>query len=452
MLIQTNSTLVKAERYQPRLIHCNAFDEVLREVPVAVAFYYKEAVNDAALKHALKVALEAFDLFSARLTYRDDSFCIDCDNQGVGFSRVNHTFPMSDVLKDQFNPIYSELLFEQINPKTVIKRKEAVLTARVNYFNDGSMCLGMVWHHAIGDMQTFMSFMNAWSNAFSGVTPNIPVQVDDRHKHMLNHLARNDNKDEAGVRKIGMLEGLKLLYYMKFKQNSQRWVQFYFSDQELKTMHSAYNKESGQFLTKNDVLSAHILSVFTKAIPQQGKIKGRALDMAINFRGRTKLDQAVTGNMVSTVKVNYEPSGSPMLLAQEIRRKVDHYAEKHLDYYATLDYIEKHGGRKKISQFVPDWLNPYGQSLLLTSWAKFGVYDLNFAGQTPCYFATMGPALFPWITSLYEGPNNQGLIYTASLPNEISDDMIRCQVLNQINQYRDPNEILPEFVLNLVMG
>lgn len=452
MPIQMTSSLVKAKCHQPRIIRCNVFDEVLKDVPVAVAFYYKKAVDDIALKQALKIALEAYDLFAARLTYRENRFCIDCDNQGVGFSVVHHNVGMSEVLNDQFNPIYSELLFEQINPKTVITLQEAVLTTRVNYFNDGSMCLGMVWHHAIGDMQSFMSFMNAWSNAVSGVEHVKPVRVEDRHQHMIDHLPRNDNHDEAGVRKIGVLEGLKLLYYMTFKQHSQRWVQFYFSDQEIENMHRAYNKESACFLTRNDVLSAHILSVFTKAVPQHGKIKARALDMAINFRGRTNIDKNVMGNMVSTVKVNYDPSDSPISLAQDIRHKVDHYAKQHLDYYATFDYIEKHGGREKISQFVPDWLNPYGQSLLLTSWAKFGLYDLCFAGQTPCYFATMGPAIFPWITSLYEGPNNQGLIYTASLPNVINDDMIRNKVLSQMNQYRDSNEVLPELISNSVMG
>ena len=444
MPIQKTSTLVKADHHRPRVIQCNAFDEVLREVPVAVAFYYKDAVDGETLKQSLKVALEAFDLFSARLVYMDDRFCIDCDNQGAGFSIVNHQFPMNDVLQDQFNPIYSELLFEQINPKTVIKRKEAVLTARVNYFNDGSMCLAMVWHHAIGDMQTFMSFMRAWSNAFSGDVTVAPLMVDDRHEHMIKQLARNDNDNESGVRKIGVLEGLKLLYFMKFKRNSQRWVQFYFSDNEIDNLHRAYNQELGHFISKNDALSAHILSVFTQEIPQKGQIKGRGLDMAINFRGRTSLDQNLAGNMVSTVKVKCEPDDSPVQLARQIREKVNHYADKHLDYYATVDYIEKHGGRKKIAQFVPDWLNPYGESLLLTSWANFGVYDLSFEGQTPCYFTTMGPALFPWITSLYEGPNNQGLIYTASLPNEVSDSMIRTRLLSKMNQYRDEDEVLPD--------
>lgn len=451
MPIQITSSFVKAECHQPRIIRCNVFDEVLKAVPVAVAFYYPQAIDDSALKQALKMALEAYDLFAGRLTYQEDRFCIDCNNQGVGFSVAHHDFEMNQVLKDQFNPVYSECLFEQINPKTVIKLKESVLTARVNYFNDGSMCLGMVWHHAIGDMQSFMSFMNAWSNAFSGADIIAPEQVDDRHQYMVNHLPRNDNQDEAGVRKVGLLEGLKLLYYMNFKQDSQRWVSFYFSDQEIDNMQRAYHKSSALNLSKNDVLSAHILSVFTKAFAQQGEIKTRSLDMAINFRGRAHLDKNVMGNMVSTVKVNYDPCDSPVVLAQEIRQKVNHYATKHLDYYATLDYIEKRGGRQKLSQFVPDWLNPYGQSLLLTSWANFGVYDLCFAGQTPCYFATMGPALFPWITSLYEGPNNQGLIYTASLPNVMGDEMIRNQVLSQMNQYRDPHDVLPENVSSIVM-
>lgn len=394
-------TLVKANHYKTSLVRCSAFDEVLREVPVSVAFYYKEALDLDVLEASLIKTLDAFHLFSARLVYQDGKFCIDCNNQGVTFASAQHDLEMSELFKDQFSAKNSDLLFELINPKTLIKNQEPVLTIQVNYFKEGGMCLGLTWHHAIGDMQTFMSFMKSWSDLTAGKAINAPLLVEDRHEHMLNNLPKNSNHDEAAVRKIGIVEGIKLLYYMNFKGDSQRWVQFYFSDDELKNMHQAYTKESDTFLSQNDVLSAHLLSVFTQNVPHKGKLKGRGLDMAINFRGRTPLDTNLMGNIVSTVKLNCEPGDSPVGLAQEIRHKVANFADKHLDYHATLDYIDQRGGMEKIAQFIPEWLNPYGESLLLTSWANFGVYDIDFGAEKPFYFATMGPALFPWITSIF---------------------------------------------------
>ncbi|WP_438464197.1 acyltransferase [Marinomonas sp. PE14-40] len=134
--------LVKAHQHSSRVIHCNAFDEVLREVPVSVAFYYKKSLNAGELKLALEAVLESFDLFAGRLSYLDGDFCIDCRNQGVSFSTQDHDFTMTQLLRDQFATKNNEILFDLINPKTVIKKQEAVLTIKVNYFEDGGMCLG----------------------------------------------------------------------------------------------------------------------------------------------------------------------------------------------------------------------------------------------------------------------------------------------------------------------
>lgn len=449
---ETSPHLIKANTYQSKIVRCNAFDEILREVPVSVAFYYKNALDADVLKRTLTQALDIFDIFSARLTYIKGQFSLDCNNQGVTFSTTQHEFEMNDIFKNQFSTQNNDLLFELINPKTLIKKQEAVLTVKVNYFKEGGMCLGMTWHHAVGDMQTFMSFMKAWSNLSAGKAIVSPVFVGDRHEHIANNLPKNENKDEAAVRKIGLIEGLKLLYYMKFKGEKQRWVQFYFTDKELKNMHQAYSQDADGFLSQNDVLSAHILSTLTETLPQNGKIQGRRLDMAINFRGRTKLDPNLMGNMVSTIKLACEPGDSPVALAKEIRNKVTHFADKHLDYYASLDYIENNGGRAKIAQFVPDWLNPYGNALLLTSWTNFGVYDIDFGVEKPFYFATMGPALFPWISSIFEGPNNQGLTYVASLPNSVTDEMVETTLLKKINQFRGPGEVIPVLARALACG
>ncbi|KZM39249.1 hypothetical protein OA92_20330 [Marinomonas sp. SBI22] len=134
--------LVKAHQHTPRVIHCNVFDEVLREVPVSVAFYYKKNLKTEELKFALEAALESFDIFAGRLSYLDGDFCINCRNQGVSFSTQTHDFEMTQLLANQFDSQNNKILFDLINPKTVIKKQEAVLTIKVNYFEAGGMCLG----------------------------------------------------------------------------------------------------------------------------------------------------------------------------------------------------------------------------------------------------------------------------------------------------------------------
>jgi hypothetical protein len=38
-----------------------------------------------------------------------------------------------------------------------------LLTVRVTRLSDGGMVLGCSWHHAVGDMHSFMLLMRAWS-------------------------------------------------------------------------------------------------------------------------------------------------------------------------------------------------------------------------------------------------------------------------------------------------
>jgi hypothetical protein len=51
---------------------------------------------------------------------------------------------------------------------------------RVTQLADDATAIGFSWHHAIGDMQTLMLFMNAWAAAAAGKPLAEPVTVEDR--------------------------------------------------------------------------------------------------------------------------------------------------------------------------------------------------------------------------------------------------------------------------------
>ena len=136
-------------------------------------------------------------------------------------------------------------------------------------------------------------------------------------------------------------------------------------------------------------------------------------------------------------------------IAKNIKESIDNFAELHLDYFSTKKYIKQNGSSRKSDRFISTTIDPLKRTLLITNWSNFGVYDIVFGDSKPFFFSYFGNSPFPWLSSIVEGFDNQGLIYSVWLPKELAKKMMQEDNLNKMHQYRDREEILPEYVRKL---
>ena len=68
---------------------------------------------------------------------------------------------------------------------------------------DDATAIGFSFHHAIGDMQTAMHFMNAWAAAAAGKPLAEPLIVEDRAAY-LDDISLPRAPREPGVRCLGL--------------------------------------------------------------------------------------------------------------------------------------------------------------------------------------------------------------------------------------------------------
>ena len=136
--------------------------------------------------------------------------------------------------------------------------------------------------------------------------------------------------------------------------------------------------------------------------------------------------------------------GLALELANDLRKSLDNFGHLHMDFFSTKEYIEQKGGVKRIDKFVLKGVDPGRRGLVITSWAKFGVYDVVFGESKPFFFMPLSDFPVPWISSIVEGFSNDGLLYSADLPTKLAKKLMQEDNLNKIHKYRDDKEVMPE--------
>ncbi len=423
------------------MITCSITDQLVKNFPVPVVFFYRKKIDYRVLIDALKEVLSDFPIFAGTLKNIDGNLSIDCNNQGVLFSVTKEDYTLDKVL-NKLPRIKKKRLVELINPKKVISHQIPIVTIKIVYFLCGGMTLGVCWHHSIGDMQTFMCLMKAWSKAVNKEEYLLPLIVRERNEYLQTNLEKNDNTS-PGVRYLNTRKLLRLLFYLLLPARNQFSFGFYFSENELQNMREEFLAKTAQKLSTNDVLCAYLFSIISELDAYKKK---RYLSITVNYRSRTQLPQNILGNFISFINILTNQRVEPFQLAKEIRASVDHFQSLHMNFFATQKYIEQNGGIKKIDRFVPTSLDPINRTLAVTNWANFGVYDITFGDSKPFYFTPFGDAPFPWLSVIVEGFSNDGLVFYVALPSKLAKKLMQEDNLRKIHQYRDQKEIVPELI------
>lgn len=442
--MKTETFLVQANRHTQQVITCSITDQLLRNLPVSVLFFYRKGFDCNALVNSLKEVLTDFPFFAGTLKKTNDDLHIDCNNQGVLFSVTKEDCTVNQIF-DKLLTIKKEKLVNIINPKKVISSQSPLMNINLTYFSCGGMALGICWHHSIGDMHTFMQFMKAWSNAANNQEYVSPLIIKGRDKYLQENLEGNDNSNSA-ARYLNGKELLELAFYMLFRARNKISLRFYFSENELNNMKQRFLENSDKNLSRNDVLCAHLFSIISELDDYR---KERLLSVVVNYRSKMKLPKNISGNFVSSIQISADQKVKASQLAESLRASLDNFGRLHMNVLSTKKYIEENGGISKIGRFIDKGLDPLKRTLLITSWVNFDTYSIIFGDAKPFYFSPFGDYPFPWLSSITEGFSNDGLIYSVLLPSKLARKLMRDENLKKIHRYRGQEEVMPELVEKL---
>ncbi|MEM6453111.1 MAG: acyltransferase [Cyanobacteria bacterium P01_D01_bin.105] len=450
--MKPESTLICAEQHTPQVITCSLSDQLLKRLPVSVVFFYPETLQQQPLMKALKQVLSDFPLFAGRFKQAGDQLLLDCNNAGVSFSVQDDDLTLKQALH-QLPSIERKRFVDKVDAKRSLIQQSPILTIKLTNFSGGGSVLGLCWHHSTGDMHTFMSFMMAWSAVTNGKDYTKPLIVHDRMAYLEEHLKNKkieqqhkekDNRPSI-TRYLNTKALIQLLFYLVGKARRKTMVRAYFSESELQSMQQAMSEQAGRRLSINDALCAHLLALITDLDDSQQQT--RTLAIVINYRAVLQLPKNLLGNLSDAINIMTHLEDSPVDVAKQIRESVNTFKEKHFGFFATKQYVEQHGGMRKIRRFMNNGTDPIKRTLLISNLSGSGVYRIAFAGAKPFYFTLFRDYPLPWICSLTKGPLNQGLIYSAPLPNALA--RLLTKNLPRLHQYRDLKEALPDCVQQL---
>ena len=173
-----------AERLE---IRCNVGDAIVANLAVHIVFFFERHLDTRALTRAFAHALTNLPIFAGRMALVDGTMRIRCEGQGVPFTSVSSGRTLREAIRSasQDSGLW---LIDPVNGATARWGLGPLCKVRVTHLADDATAIGFSWHHAIGDMQTSMHFMNAWAAAAADKPLAEPLIVEDRAAYLDEHL------------------------------------------------------------------------------------------------------------------------------------------------------------------------------------------------------------------------------------------------------------------------
>jgi hypothetical protein len=421
-----------AERLE---IRCNVGDAIVANLAVHIVFFFERHLDTGALTRAFARALTNLPIFAGRMTVVDGRMAIRCDGQGVPFTSVSSGRTLPEAI-GSVSADSGLWLIDPVNGATARWGLGPLCKVRVTHLADDATAIGFSWHHAIGDMQTSMHFMNAWAAAAADKPLAEPLIVEDRAAYLDEHLPA-DGAREPGVRCLGLAEFARSALYLAKDARKQRTLSCYFGEDEIARMRDAYGNRMR--LSANDVVCAHVSEALMKADPA---VDRRTLAIAVNARDRCGLDPMLIGNIITTLNVDLRRGEAASSIAERIRHNVDHFADEHCDMRINQQFLDVAGAwraaRCVISAFNPARWNP-----VITNWSGFGAYRIQFEDAFPSYYTPVMKLPVAGGGALMQGADGRGLAFQMSLPPREFEATSSPAIREHLHRFRCAGDDIP---------
>ena len=426
--------LIKAnKKHIERSINLCITDLVLRNSTVSVLFLYEKPIDSQQLENAFNEVLNLYPLYLSRIKNHNKTPYLHCNNQGIDFESVSSEQTLSDYKNNKLDHDNADLV-NIVDPKKVHTEDRALFSVKQTIFSCGGCAIAYSWHHILGDMHSFVNMKRALIEVFNGenivnlVSPNLEL---DRDK-FLTKVLKNNNHTPT-LNKLNIFNKLKYLWYFKTVATKKESIEFHFSPAELTAMQASLQKNNSEYLSINTVISAHISQVLLNIDPLK---TSRKIALAVNLRKRVGLCENELGNYIDTAEVCVNASQEKDVIANNIVNSMEQVSKQNSSYFANHKMLKIAGGYHKISDYIPTAFSPIKRNLLITSWANFGVYDLNFLQSKPILFRPITTTRPPWAVSIVEGELNQGLTVNFTLPKEVAVLMKNRKTFDLMHCYR----------------
>lgn len=416
-------------------IRCNVGDTIVANLAVHIVFFFQRQLDARALTGAFAQALTNLPIFAGRIAMSRGRMRIRCEGQGVPFTTVSSTRTLRQAIRSASDDAGGWLV-DPVNGPTARWGRGPLCKVRVTQLANDATAIGFSWHHAVGDMQTAMHFMNAWVAAAAGRPVTEPLIVADRAAYLDDHLPA-DGAREPGVRCLGFAELVRSALYLAKDARTQRTLNLYFSDEEITRMRDAYG--SRMRLSANDVVCAHVSESLMNADPA---VDRRSLAIAVNTRKRCGLDPMLVGNILTTLNVDLRRGEAASSIAERIRHHVDHFADEHCDMRINQQFLDA-AGAWRAARCMSAAFNPARWNPIITNWSGFGVYRIHFEDTLPSYCTPLMRLPVAGLGALMEGADGRGLVFQMSLPPREFEATSSPAVREYLHRFRCVGDVLP---------
>jgi hypothetical protein len=416
-------------------IRCSAVDVALSNVAIHFVFFFQRQLDTTVLADGFAHALTNLPIFAGRMTLVGGALRIRCRGQGAPFTSVSSDRTLHEAIR-ALTEDSGDWLVDPVNGATARWGFGPLCKVRVTHLADDATAIGVSIHHAIGDLQTLMFFMNAWSAAAAGKPLPEPVLVEDRAAYLDEHLPA-DGAADPGVRCLGLAETARSLLYLAKDGRKQRTLSLYFGDDEITRMREAY--ESRMRLSANDVVCAHVSEALMNAYPA---VDRRILAISVNTRKRCGLDPMLVGNILSALNVDIRRGETARSIAQRIRYDVDHFADEHCDMRINQEFLDS-AGKWRAARCVATGFNPVQWNPLITNVSGFGVYRVNFEDTSATYCTMVMKVPVAGYGSLIEGTAGRGLVFQMTLPPKDFEAMSSPAIREHLHRFRRADDDIP---------
>ncbi len=431
-----STQLIRPSPAQRLDIRCNVVDVVLSNVANHLVFFFERQLDTRVLDDAFAHALTNLPIFAGRMTLVGGALRIRCRGQGVPFTSVSSDRTLHEAIRSVTKDS-GDWLIDPVNGATARWGFGPLCKVRVTQLADDATAIGFSWHHAIGDMQTAMHFMNAWAAAAAAEPLAEPVIVENRAAYLDEHLPA-DGAREPGVRCLGLAETARSLLYLAKDGRKQRTLSLYFGDDEITRMRNAY--ENRMRLSVNDVVCAHVSEALMNADPA---VDRRTLAISVNTRNRCGLDPMLVGNILSALNVDIRRGETARSIAERIRHDVDHFADEHCDMRINQQFLDT-AGKWRGARCVATGFNPLRWNPLITNVSGFGVYRINFDDTSATYCTLVMKVPVAGYGSLIEGADGRGLVFQMTLPPKDFEAMSSPAIREHLRRFRNAGDNIPQ--------
>jgi hypothetical protein len=427
---------IRAGRAPGLVVRCGLMDTVLADLPVSVVFFFAHTLDESRLADGLARALAHVPVFAGRLRARDEALEIVCDDAGVPMTFADVDEPLSGVVGRVTLPASG--LVTHVDAPAARRGGHPLLTVQVSRLAGGGTVLGCSWHHAVGDISTFMLLMRAWSASVEGTAPPVAQLVEDRDAYLDEVLPRRDC-GRPGLRLPDAGQAAELARQLELAARSSRTVQICLGDPEVGRLREELSAAAGRELSRNDALCAHLVSTIRRL---DGDPETRVLTLPVDLRRRYDLPSGAVGNLLGEVSFPWAPSGGPASLAVDIRAALDDFTRSHLSFRANLAFVAT-VGPSRIRECVSVGFDPANRAISVSNWSRLGAYGIVFEGQRPAAFSPATTFQLPWVSWLVEGFDDSGFLYTIAVPAGLAGRLRSPDGRAALHRFRRPGDPLP---------